>query len=53
MPYKSDQQRKYFNANRSLLESKGVDVGEWNTASKGMNLPEKKVVKKIKVKIKK
>lgn len=41
MPYKSDAQRKYFNANRAKLEKQGVDVDEWNSASKGMKLPPK------------
>ena len=41
MPYRSDAQRKYFNANRKELESEGVDVNEWNQASKGKKLPEK------------
>ena len=40
MPYKSDAQRAYFNANREKLESQGVNVDEWNKASKGMKLPE-------------
>ena len=40
MPFKSDAQRKYFNAHRSELERQGVDVNEWNQASRGMNLPE-------------
>ena len=34
MPYKSDAQRRYFNANRAKLEAQGVDVDEWNAASK-------------------
>ena len=41
MPYKSLAQQAYFNANRKSLEAKGVDVGEWNQASKGKSLPEK------------
>jgi hypothetical protein len=41
MPYKSDAQRRYFNANRSALEEQGVDVDEWNESSKGKKLPEK------------
>jgi len=41
MPYKSDAQRRYFNANRAELESQGVDVDEWNESSKGKKLPEK------------
>lgn len=40
MPYVSDAQRKYFNANRSKLEAQGVDVDEYNKASKGKKLPE-------------
>lgn len=39
MPYKSDAQRAYFNANRESLEAQGVDVDEWNSASQGMHLP--------------
>ena len=39
MPYASDAQRKYFNVNRAKLEKQGVDVDEWNQASKGMKLP--------------
>lgn len=41
MPYKSDSQRRFFNANRSKMEAQGVDVDEYNAASKGKNLPEK------------
>lgn len=41
MPYKSDAQRKYFNANRDKLEAQGVDVDEWNESSRGKKLPEK------------
>ncbi|MEW6726905.1 MAG: hypothetical protein AB1327_08105 [Bacillota bacterium] len=39
MPYKSDAQRKYFNANRRKLERQGVNVDEWNQASEGKKLP--------------
>ena len=42
MPFKSDAQRRYFNANREKLEVQGVDVDEWNAASKGKRLPERK-----------
>ena len=42
MPYKSLKQERYFNANRKKLEKKGVNVAEWNKASKGKKLPEKK-----------
>ncbi len=41
MPYKSDKQRRYFNANRKELEKQGVDVEEWNEASKDKKLPKK------------
>lgn len=44
-PYKSKAQEAYFNVNRKKLEKQGVDVGEWNAASKGKKLP-KKVKKK-------
>lgn len=40
MPYKSKAQEAYFNANRKKLERQGVDVNEWNQASKGKHLPE-------------
>lgn len=39
MPYKSLAQERYFNANRAKLEKQGVDVDEWNQASKGEHLP--------------
>ena len=42
MPYKSKAQEAYFNANRAKLEKQGVDVNEWNEASKGKKLPAKK-----------
>ncbi len=41
MPYKSLAQERFFNANREKLERQGVDVGEWNAASKGLSLPRK------------
>lgn len=42
MPFKSEAQRRFFNANRKKLEREGVDVSEWNRSSKGKKLPEKK-----------
>lgn len=39
MPYASKAQEAYFNANRSRMEAQGVNVDEWNSASKGMKLP--------------
>jgi hypothetical protein len=41
MPYKSLAQEAYFNANRSKLEAQGVNVDEWNQASKGKKLPKR------------
>jgi len=41
VPYKSERQRRYFNANRKKLKRQGVDVDEWNEKSKGRKLPEK------------
>lgn len=41
MPFKSEAQRRYFNANREKLEREGVDVDEWNAATKGKKLPER------------
>jgi len=38
MPYRSDKQRKFFNANRKELEAQGVNVEEFNKASKGLKL---------------
>ena len=42
MPYKSKAQERYFNANRKALQRQGVNVSEWNKASKGKRLPAKK-----------
>ncbi len=41
MPYVSNKQRKFFNANKKKLEKQGVDVDEYNASSKGKKLPEK------------
>lgn len=41
MPFKSESQRKFFNANRSKMERQGVDVDEWNASTKGKTLPKK------------
>ena len=48
MPEKSKAQAAYFNIHKKELEKKGVDVDEWNIATKGKNLPYK--VKKSKKK---
>lgn len=39
MPYKSEAQRKFFNANKDKLGTKMVE--HWNAATKGKNLPQK------------
>ena len=41
MPYKSKAQEAYFNINRKELEKQGVNVAEWNKASKGKKPPQK------------
>ena len=41
MPYRSQAQEKYFNANRAKMEAQGVDVDEYNQASKGKKLPKR------------
>jgi hypothetical protein len=46
MPYKSQAQEAFFNAHRKELEAQGVNVSEWNTASKGLSLPQRKGKKK-------
>lgn len=51
MPYVSKKQEAYFNANRGKLEAKGVDVGEWNSASKGLSLPKVAQAKALKRKL--
>jgi len=53
MPYKSKAQEAYFNIHKKELERKGVNVDEWNKASKGKKLPERvtklQAMKKIKM----
>jgi hypothetical protein len=39
MPFVSKAQQGYMNANRQKMEGQGVDVSEWNNASKGKSLP--------------
>lgn len=41
MPYVSEAQRGYFHAHKAELEKQGVNVDEWDQASKGQtNLPD-------------
>ena len=51
MPYRSQAQQGFFHANRRKLEAQGVDVAEYDAASKGMKLPKRapKKAKKRKV----
>ena len=39
MPYASKAQQGYFHANRKKLEKQGVNVKEWDKASKGKKIP--------------
>ena len=48
MPYKSKAQAAYFNIHKAQLEKQGVDVAEWNSASKGKMGKLPKRVKKSK-----
>lgn len=41
MPFKSEAQRRYFEANKAKLEKQGVNVKEWEQSSKGLKLPER------------
>lgn len=41
MPYKSLAQERYFNANKAKLKAKGINVEEWNQATKGKKLPKR------------
>jgi hypothetical protein len=41
MPFKSEAQRRYFEANKAKLEKKGVDVKEWEESSRGLKLPDR------------
>lgn len=41
MPFKSEAQRRYFEANKTKLEKQGLDVKEWEQSSKGLKLPER------------
>jgi hypothetical protein len=41
MPFKSEAQRRYFEANKAKLEKQGVNGKEWEESSKGLKLPER------------
>lgn len=42
MPYKSQAQAAYFHIHKAQLEKQGVNVDEWDAASKGKKLPKRK-----------
>lgn len=48
MPYKSKAQAAYFHIHKAELERQGVNVAEWDAASKGKSLPEHASKKKQK-----
>jgi len=41
VPYVSQAQAGYFHTHRKQLERQGVDVGEWDAATKGRHLPKR------------
>jgi len=41
MPFKSEAQRRYFEANKAKFQKQGVDVKEWEESSRGLKLPER------------
>ncbi len=41
MPYRSKKQAAYFHIHKKELERQGVNVDEWDRASKGKSLPKK------------
>jgi hypothetical protein len=41
MPYASRAQQNFFHANKDKMEKQGVDVDEYDEASKGKKLPAK------------
>ena len=47
MPYKSQAQAGYFHTHEKQLASQGVDVGEWDAATKGKKLPRRAVSSKL------
>ena len=41
MPYVSQAQEGYFHTHKSQLEKQGVNVSEWDAATKGKHLPQR------------
>jgi len=48
MPFKSEAQRRYFEANKAKLEKQGIDVKEWEQSTKGLKLPKRATKQKSK-----
>lgn len=46
MPFKSLAQAGYFHTHKAQLEKQGVNVDEWDAATKGKHLPKRAPVKK-------
>jgi hypothetical protein len=46
VPYASKAQQSYFHAHEKELERQGVNVSEWDAATKGKKLPEHKAPKR-------
>jgi hypothetical protein len=46
MPYKSKAQAAYFHLHKKQLEKQGVNLSEWDKATKGKKLPQKVKPKK-------
>ena len=45
MPYRSLAQEGYFHTHRTQLERQGVNIGEWDVATKGKSMPRRAAVK--------
>lgn len=41
MPYKSQAQAGYFHTHKAQLEKQGVNIQEWDDATKGKHLPKR------------
>ena len=46
MPYKSKAQAGYFHTHAKQLAKQGVNINEWDEASKGLKLPKRANKKK-------
>lgn len=41
MPFKSQAQAGFFHTHKAELEKQGINVSEWDAATKGKHLPKK------------